>query len=115
MKNEKFTTFKSGAMKEIKGKLRLELITPKMEKALAEVLTYGAEKYEDHNWRKGMPAMELYAAARRHMMKWHAGEDLDGESGIHHLKHAMTDIAFMIEFIGNEHLDNRYKEDDKTK
>lgn len=104
----------SGANKHLEGKLRVELITPHMTIGLAEVLTYGSRKYDDNNWLKGIPLSVSYGAAQRHLVRFYGGEDIDPESGLHHLKHAMCNIAMMIHQIesGRNDLDDRsYKGD----
>jgi hypothetical protein len=71
------------------GKLRYELITPEMEEALAEVLTYGAKKYSANSWQKVEPFEDrYYGALRRHLQEWRKGEIIDPESGLPHLNHA---------------------------
>ena len=80
------------------GKRRHDLIPHEAINALADVLTYGADKYGPNNWQKGMEWGRLYAATQRHLLAFKAGEDLDDESGIHHLHHALTNIAFLIAY-----------------
>ena len=48
------------------GKLRMDLIPPEAERALAAVLTMGAEKYGPNNWR-GVEPERYEAALRRHL------------------------------------------------
>lgn len=85
-------------------KLRYDLIPADFLEFLARIFTYGAGKYDDNNWMKGLNASELYACATRHMQKWWAGEDLDeddGEqkgSGLPHLWHALWNVGVMAYF-----------------
>jgi len=81
------------------GKLRFDLVPISSEKALAQVLTYGARKYAERDWEKGIAYSRIYAAARRHLASWWAGTDTDAESGLPHLDHALCNIAFLIEFM----------------
>ncbi|MBL4766300.1 MAG: hypothetical protein JKY94_01005 [Rhodobacteraceae bacterium] len=69
------------------GKLRLDLIPPEMEQALAEALGSGIDKkgYDDRRWEKGGPYMEHMASAKRHILKWLMGEDFDEQTGQPHL------------------------------
>lgn len=78
------------------GKLRYDLIPPELDAAVATVLTYGAVKYHDRNWEAGMLWSRPYAAMRRHMDMWWAGEVCDQETGMPHLWHAACCIAFLI-------------------
>lgn len=83
-------------MKFDTDKIRFDLIPPIATEAIATVLTYGAKKYKPNNWRSVDP--ERYVAAfERH---WHAfisGELFDVESGLPHLAHCMTNLAFLLE------------------
>lgn len=62
----------------------------------ARVLTYGAEKYDRDNWRRGMRWSRLVDAALRHWDKFEAGEVLDDESGLPHLGHVGACLMFLI-------------------
>lgn len=51
----------------------------------------GSAKYGRHNWRViGVRSSVYYDAALRHLMKWWEGEELDTDSGCHHLAHAVA-------------------------
>lgn len=80
------------------GKLRLELESQAARMGLAAVLTYGAKKYEDDNWRKGMGWRRLIGAAQRHLAAFAAGEDNDPESGLPHIDHAACCLHFLSEY-----------------
>ena len=79
-------------------KIRLELIPPSLLKAIGTILTFGAKKYDDDNWRKCEKWSRYYGALMRHLNAWWDGEDLDSESGHSHLWHAACCLAFLIEF-----------------
>ena len=79
-------------------KPRMDLIPPHAELLLAQVLTYGANKYASDNWRKVDNASQRYlAAALRHINSHRQGEVIDPESGLPHLAHAMCSLAFILE------------------
>ena len=78
-------------------KLRPDLIPPSATKALAEVLTFGARKYKPNNWKNCTDLSRYEAALLRHILAYQEGESHDSESGMPHLWHAMTNIAFLIE------------------
>ena len=48
-----------------------------------------------HNWCKGMDYSRAYAAAQRHLLAWQSGVDIDDESGLSHLSHALANISFL--------------------
>lgn len=101
----------TGAVKNDLGKLRYDLVPINALEELTKVLTFGAKKYADRNWEKGFKWGVVYAALMRHITAWWRGEDIDPESGLSHLSHAMCNIAFLIEFL-NTHpeMDNRPKQ-----
>ena len=81
-----------------KGKLRMDLWPPEAIEGGAEVLTYGASKYEDRNWESGIKYSRVFAALMRHLWAWWAGRPIDTESGISHLKHALCCIVFLVTY-----------------
>lgn len=83
-------------MKFDTNKMRFDLIPAIATEGLAAVLTYGAKKYKPNNWRSVDP--ERYVAAfERHWHAYISGELLDPESGLPHLAHCMTNLAFLLE------------------
>ena len=77
---------------------------------MAEVMTFGAKKYEMFNYRKGMKYSRLWSAALRHLFKWWRGEQADPETGKSHLAHAMCCIGMLRDSeIINKGTDDRYK------
>lgn len=91
------------AKKNDKGKLRFDLINPEFTKAVAGVLTFGAEKYGPNSWQNlEDPVNRYYAALLRHLNAFHSGEAIDKESGLSHLAHAATNIMFLMHFTQSE-------------
>lgn len=84
--------------KDDQGKPRMDLLPPELMVAVAHVLTFGAAKYSERNWEKGMAWGRPYAALWRHMLAWWEGEECDPETGMSHLWHAGCCIAFLIAF-----------------
>ena len=75
------------------------LIPPHALDDVANVLTYGAQKYDRNNWLELDNLNERYfAAAQRHMWAIQRGETHDDETGIHHSAHAICCMMFMLEF-----------------
>jgi len=87
----------------------MDLVPVSSINALARVLTYGAQKYDSDNWRRGFNYSVPYASLMRHLTAWQDGEDCDPESGLSHLDHAMANLAMLIEFEREcPHLDDRW-------
>ena len=89
-------------------KERMELIAPEFPFALSRVLTYGAKKYADRNWEKGMKWSRVFGALMRHMWAWWGGAgptcqnfvfgSLDEETKFSHLWHAACCIMFLVAY-----------------
>lgn len=82
------------------GKTRVSLVEPDFIKGVADILTFGATKYEANNWKK-LPTSELYRykdALMRHLLQYLSGEYLDVESGKPHLDHVACNIMFLKHF-----------------
>lgn len=77
-----------------------------------KVLQYGAAKYGPDNWRKGLAWRRLTSAALRHILAFNEGEDLDPETSLSHLAHAMCMIMFVLESTQTHpELDDRWRGD----
>ena len=86
-------------IKHDNGKPRFSLIPPSSLREIAQVLTFGANKYAPGNWMHLKNARERYSdALLRHVYAWMDGETLDPESGLHHLAHAGCCILFLLYF-----------------
>ena len=93
------------------GKLRFDLIPAEPLEQLAQVYTFGASKYADHNWRKGISFSRIFAAIMRHSWAFWRGEDNDKESGLPHLVHAAWGCFSLLEFMKHrKDLDDRYRQ-----
>lgn len=106
------------------GKLRYDLVPVGAHEGLAEVFTYGATKYGDNNWQQ-VEADRYTAALFRHVNAWRKGQRYDLESRLHHLKHAMANIAILLwkeesklalelEEMYNDYKDNNVLKTNKT-
>lgn len=84
------------SLKADAGKPRWGLLPWRAIALLADVVTFGASKYGDASWRR-VEASRYEDALHRHLHAWRMGERNDRESGIHHLAHALCNIAFMLE------------------
>jgi hypothetical protein len=99
-----------GGTKLDTGKPPMSLIPRCANEAEAEVLGFGAEKYEAHNWRKGFAWSRLINSAMRHLAAFADGEDNDPETGLSHIAHLRCNTGFLLEHIKyGLGMDDRYK------
>ena len=85
---------------EDKAPLVHMLEVPRAMAGMCEVIAYGATKYEKNNWRKATSIEDqerCMSACLRHITSYHRGEFVDPDTGLHHLAHAITNLAFLIE------------------
>lgn len=64
----------------------------------AKVFDYGRKKYSEWNWLKGQDWSHPYASLMRHLSAWQQGEEIDPESGLPHLGHAMCNMVMLSTF-----------------
>jgi hypothetical protein len=94
---------KKVGVKHDHGKLLMGLVPHEAVVSLAQVLTFGANKYSPNGWQKLPNAKSRYEDAMlRHFYAYKAGELIDPESGLSHLKHALTNLAFLVYFEESE-------------
>ena len=86
----------TGGTKYDQDKPRMDLIDAEAMEELAKVLGFGAQKYGEDNWRKGIKIRRLLGAAFRHGFALLKGEDLDEETGLSHAAHAMCCFMFIF-------------------
>jgi hypothetical protein len=87
-----------GSLRYNKGKLPMHLVPPSAIEALAAVLEYGANKYEDRNWEKGAEYSVPYASLMRHLLAFWSGQDKDAESGLPHTYHILMNAAMLVQY-----------------
>ena len=69
-----------------------------MEAGLVKL--HGDLKYGRFNWREaGVRGSVYYDAALRHLAAWYEGEDIDPDSGIHHIAHAICGLSVLRDSI----------------
>lgn len=81
------------------GKNRLDLIDPVWIEEVGRVLTFGAGKYQDWNWARGMNWSRTIAATLRHVFAMMRGEDRDPETGLLHSAHASACLMFLTNYM----------------
>lgn len=77
-------------------KPRYDLLPAEPIDDVVKVLTVGAKKYADDNWKHVEPyEQRYYAAALRHIQAWKMGEKMDKETGLPHMAHAICCLLFI--------------------
>ena len=98
------------AVKADIGKPRLSLIPSESLLGVATVFGHGTEKYGAHNYRKGFDHTRPLDAACRHILAIQDGEDLDLDSGLPHVYHAICSlIMYDWSRLHHPELDDRFR------
>lgn len=79
-------------------KIDMDLLSPYALEKIAQVMTYGKQKYGRDNWRGGIVYSRLLAAVMRHINAYRKGETFDPETGLSHLSHASCGLMMLLEF-----------------
>ena len=100
-----------GAVKFDGAKPRIGLVPQQALNEVAKVMTYGAQKYAPYNWMKGFDYSKLTDAAMRHIIAFNLGENIDPESNLPHLAHAVCCLMMLHDnSILHPELDDRPKD-----
>ncbi len=63
---------------------------------LGAAMLEGACKYRRHNYRvAGVRASVYFDAAMRHLVAWWEGEDIDSDSGVHHITKCIAGLLVL--------------------
>ena len=99
-------------MKYDNDKPKLQLIPTHALNEAARVFAFGAEKYGENNLRLDIDKYgwtRHYGSIQRHLAAWNDGEDIDPESGLPHLAHAMTQLMILLQVVKDApDCDNRF-------
>ena len=103
----------SEGIKHDSKKPKMNLLPPKAIIEVGKVLTFGAEKYGAENWKELEDLQNRYTAgALRHIFAHMDGEQLDPETGLSHMAHALCCLLFKLEI---ELQDGKTKEEESRK
>lgn len=90
------------------GKPRVDLLPPAALVGVAEIFGYGAKKYGERNWQKGVLNSKLLGSTLRHIFAHMGGETVDKESGLPHLNHALCDLMMIVDnMVNRPEMDDR--------
>lgn len=101
----------AGGLRYNTGKLKWGLVSWKALEPMVRVLMFGAEKYDDHNWKKGLSYVQITESLQRHMNAFIDGEDDDPESKLSHVGHILCNAMFLsYMFLFRKDLDDRFRD-----
>lgn len=107
-------TFETGAVRDINvagaegaKPARYDLISPIGLRRLAETYAEGSIKYDDNNWRKGMPFSTTLNHAMAHIIAY-----MQGDKSEDHLAHASWNLFALMHFESTMPAMNDLKTDD---
>jgi len=100
----KVTEVKDEFVKADNNKVNLAILfdTGNALSEVAEVMEFGAKKYDRKNWSKVDDKERYISAPLRHILAYQQGEKIDPESGKNHLAHAICSLLFLLEIENNE-------------
>lgn len=107
--------FSTGAVRSVDHDgVRFDLISPKALKRLAATYADGAIRFNDHNWRKGIPYSNIFNHLVNHIYAWMLGEDGPDGNPEDHLAHAAWGLFALMEYEenGRKDLDDRWCQDE---
>jgi hypothetical protein len=80
-----------------KSNLAILFDTAKALNKVADVMSYGAIKYDRKNWDKCDDKERYISASLRHISEYLQGNTIDDESNIEHLAHSICSLLFVLE------------------
>ena len=90
------------------GKPKWSLVPQSSLIPMVRVLEFGAKKYGDYNWTKGLSIRETCESLKRHLDAFMEGEDIDTESKLSHIGHIQANSMFLSFMLSNRpDLDDR--------
>lgn len=76
------------------GKAKWHLVDFDSLEVMVKVLEYGATKYPEDNWKKGLNPTEVLESLQRHLISLFNGEQIDKESKLPHIGHVLCNAMF---------------------
>ena len=85
---------------------RMDLLPWDTLMKVSEHYAYGATKYEDRNWERGYAWHLSFSALQRHLAAFWQGEDIDEDTGSHHMAaacfHALALFTYVERGLGTD-------------
>lgn len=108
--NDDMGPIRGDGLRYDENKIPYQCIPLHLLEGAAHVFKHVTERKENPypmwNWARGMAWSKPYACLLRHLDKWYRGEDLDSETNLNHLHHAMCNLLMLIHYL------DAYKEGD---
>lgn len=100
------------ALRYNEGKTRFSMLCWPALEGTSRVFMFGAKKYSENNWKKGIKYNVGMDSVMRHCIAFINNEDNDPESGLFHLYHAIASLMIVIWtylMLDKNTFDDRYK------
>jgi hypothetical protein len=82
------------------AKPSLHHVPPRVLLEVAQAMMEGSKKYGIYNYRKaGVSFSTYYSSTFRHLISWFEGEDIDPDSGLHHVVKAIAGLCVLYDSI----------------
>jgi hypothetical protein len=95
-------------VKDGRVKPRLSLLPQLALVEVAKVFTYGANKYDEYNFSQGAKNTTYIDASLRHINKYLCNSNVDDESNLFHLAHAVSNLMMVLDNdLLNKSIENR--------
>jgi len=94
-KEKDLVTGNDGGKKYDNDKPRWDLLPYAAVERVVKIMTFGAKKYEDDNWKLVEPK-RFSGAMMRHFVAHMKGERSDPDSGFTHLEHLACNAIFLV-------------------
>jgi len=76
-------------------KPKMHLVDPDFHEDLSRVLTLGAQKYAENNWKKNKDINRYISALERHLLEIKRGNFYDDETLLQHSSHIACNAMFL--------------------
>jgi len=96
--NSERHVYTTGGIKDNRSKPRVDLLPSLPLIEISKVMSYGASRYGDNNWRLGLPWCDTYGSIQRHLLAWKNREDIDADTRLSHLAHAGAQLLYLLEY-----------------
>ena len=89
------------------GKPDLTLVPPTILYSIEKVREHGNRKYHDRdNWKQVEPQRYWQAILRHVVAAWEDYKAVDQESGLMHIEHISCGLAFLLDMIARENIED---------